>query len=276
MERGRRVDAAMNLIVSIPSFNTLWVYPQSLCNLIQLPSFLHNARCLMSELIVRYTILPRVSMVKRGGRLELFRDYRWFFLIFYSYFSQFSNCHKYVGQFPKGLYYNNKVESLSNCSTYQGNPNFFVLQGGIGYLEAWLDWEHLPPRKIAFPADPEPMSIASELYDIINSRVQPHSQSWSIFVLCMALLNGTSKRWTRWSTGNFMEASKRCGSSGRTTFLKHAVDQSGLLKGSAKVFGASLMCDFGAWMCMHPDMYDIFFIVLFGLCGGAQKNNQKK
>jgi hypothetical protein len=64
-------------------------------------------------------------------------------------------------------------EMDSDCTTFRGNPNFFVLEGCYRYLEAWLDRDGLPPRSIAFPSDAEPMSIASELYEIVNTREQP-------------------------------------------------------------------------------------------------------
>ena len=64
-------------------------------------------------------------------------------------------------------------EMRSDCRTFWGNPNFFVLEGCYRYLEAWLDRDGLPPRSVAFPDDAEPMSIASELYEIVNSREQP-------------------------------------------------------------------------------------------------------
>lgn len=64
-------------------------------------------------------------------------------------------------------------EMQSDCTTFRGNPNFFVLEGCYKYLEAWLDRDSLPPRSVAFPDDAEPMSIASELYEIINSRKHP-------------------------------------------------------------------------------------------------------
>ena len=60
----------------------------------------------------------------------------------------------------------------SDCTTFWGNPNFFVLEGCYKYLEAWLDRDDLPPRNVAFPDDDEPMSIASEFYEIVNSREQ--------------------------------------------------------------------------------------------------------
>jgi len=72
---------------------------------------------------------------------------------------------------------NEKMEKIrSECTPYDGNPNFFVLEGCYRYLEAWLDWDSLPPRSVAFPNDAEPMSIASELYEIVNSREEPRGQ----------------------------------------------------------------------------------------------------
>jgi len=65
-----------------------------------------------------------------------------------------------------------KHEVESDCTAWRGNPNFFVLEGCYKYLEAWLDWDSLPPRGMAFPGDAEPMSIPSEFYEIVNSQKQ--------------------------------------------------------------------------------------------------------
>ena len=69
---------------------------------------------------------------------------------------------------------NEKMEKIrSECTPYDCNPNCFVLEGCYRYLE---DWDSLPPRSVAFPNDSEPMSIASELYEIrVNSR-EPRCQ----------------------------------------------------------------------------------------------------
>ena len=71
--------------------------------------------------------------------------------------------------------YEKKERIGSNCTAYD-NPNFFVLEGCYRYLEAWLDWDSLPPRSVAFPDDAEPMSIPSEFYEIVNTREQPRSK----------------------------------------------------------------------------------------------------
>ena len=71
--------------------------------------------------------------------------------------------------------YERKERFGSNCAAYD-NPDFFVLEGCYRYLEAWLDWDSLPPRSVAFPDDAEPMSIPSEFYEIVNTREQPRSK----------------------------------------------------------------------------------------------------
>jgi len=71
----------------------------------------------------------------------------------------------------------------SNCGAYNGNPNFFVLEGCYRYLEAWLDWESLPPRSMAFPDDAEPMNVASEFYEIVNTRERPRGEDLTYFFI---------------------------------------------------------------------------------------------
>lgn len=63
-------------------------------------------------------------------------------------------------------------DQTSTCSAYSGGeslPNFFVLEGGWKYLEAWLDPSVSPSAKS------QPLSLAGELYEIINSRVERRS-----------------------------------------------------------------------------------------------------
>lgn len=52
----------------------------------------------------------------------------------------------------------------------EGLPNFFLCERCYSYLENWLDRDSLPPRSNAFPSASEPLSFASELYEIVNSR----------------------------------------------------------------------------------------------------------
>jgi hypothetical protein len=79
--------------------------------------------------------------------------------------------------------YEKKERIRSNCTVDSNNPNFFVLEGCYRYLEAWLDWDSLPPRCVAFPDDAEAMSIPSEFYEIVNSREDPRGkhQNTSLF-----------------------------------------------------------------------------------------------
>jgi hypothetical protein len=67
-------------------------------------------------------------------------------------------------------------EVPSNCWPWDDNPNFFVLEGCYIYLNAWLDRDNLSHRSVAFPNDAEPMSLASEFYEIVNTRAQPRSK----------------------------------------------------------------------------------------------------
>ena len=71
-----------------------------------------------------------------------------------------------------------ELEEYSECSAYMsifgerghGQPNFFVTEGCYHYLQAWIDWAALSPRKRAFPSDPTPLSFGAELYEIVNSE----------------------------------------------------------------------------------------------------------
>lgn len=69
----------------------------------------------------------------------------------------------------------------SKCGVYTGNLNFFVLEGCYRYLEAWLDWESLPPWSMEFPHNAEPMSIASEFYEIVDTQELPRSEDLTFF-----------------------------------------------------------------------------------------------
>lgn len=55
-------------------------------------------------------------------------------------------------------------------------PNIFVLGRCLEYLRFWLDWNAFPSRSVAFPNDPDPMSMEGELYEIVNSRTEPRCE----------------------------------------------------------------------------------------------------
>ena len=67
------------------------------------------------------------------------------------------------------------VEEVEDCLTsqvseYEGNPNFFTSEGCYHYLQAWLDFDGMPPRSRAFPAECVPLSFGGEFYEVVNSR----------------------------------------------------------------------------------------------------------
>jgi hypothetical protein len=177
-------------------------------------------------------------------------------------------------------YYNHKVESWSDCTTMDGNPNFFVLEGAYRYLEAWLDWESLPPRKIAFPDDAEPMSIASEFYEIVNTRKQPRSKPRLIYsvhafldidtddddtptgILPCIDYGGIEKTCPQYQD-DFQGA--RCGSHWTARGIGEGLRGKDLLP--------YLMRDFGAWMGMRPDMYEVYIILSSTDCFNGQMAN---
>lgn len=56
------------------------------------------------------------------------------------------------------------------------SPCFFMCEHCYYYLGAWLDLDALPERSHAFPNNPEPLSFAGELYEVINSRVDKRGE----------------------------------------------------------------------------------------------------
>lgn len=62
----------------------------------------------------------------------------------------------------------------SRLSDIGDGPHFLVREGPFFYLQAWIDWDSLPDRQS--PLDPELMSFAGELYEIVHSRFQPLSK----------------------------------------------------------------------------------------------------
>jgi len=141
---------------------------------------------------------------------------------------------------------NEKMEkTYSLCSTFNSNPNFFVLERSYRYLEAWLDWDSLPPRSIAFPNDAEPMSIASELYEIVNSREQPRVEEDDPVGILPCISYGGIEKTCQQYQDDFLEA--RSGSRWTAQGIKEGLRGKDLLP--------SLMRDFGAWMRMRPDIW---------------------
>ncbi|KAJ1556074.1 hypothetical protein HK405_007590, partial [Cladochytrium tenue] len=59
--------------------------------------------------------------------------------------------------------------------------NIFAHELEFRYFEEWIDPDRFPPRSKAFPADPEPMHFAGELYELVNSRRRPQDSTSSQF-----------------------------------------------------------------------------------------------
>ena len=75
----------------------------------------------------------------------------------------------------------------SACSVsevnYPNNPNFWLCERCYRLLNAWLDKDALPCRNLTLHSASEPMSLAGELYEIVNSRAQRRQGiSQSIFL----------------------------------------------------------------------------------------------
>ena len=63
------------------------------------------------------------------------------------------------------------VEADTVCNPDEGS-SIFLCEHCYHYLEAWIDRDSLPPRSVAFPDDPKPMSFAGELYEIVTSQTR--------------------------------------------------------------------------------------------------------
>ncbi|KIP06710.1 hypothetical protein PHLGIDRAFT_448857 [Phlebiopsis gigantea 11061_1 CR5-6] len=59
--------------------------------------------------------------------------------------------------------------SVCSVKREEGRPNFFLCERCYAYLDNWLDRESLPTSSRASGSDCE-LSLASELYEIVNSR----------------------------------------------------------------------------------------------------------
>ena len=51
-----------------------------------------------------------------------------------------------------------------------GSPCLFLCEHCYHFLAAWLDFDSLPNRSVAFPNDPTPLDFPGELYEVVNSR----------------------------------------------------------------------------------------------------------
>ena len=49
-----------------------------------------------------------------------------------------------------------------------GSPCVFVCERCFYFLEKWIELDRLPGRRCGFPKDPELLSFAGELYEIVN------------------------------------------------------------------------------------------------------------
>ena len=67
-----------------------------------------------------------------------------------------------------------EIQRHINCHPVD-SPCLFLCEHCYHYLSAWLDWDVLPDRSCGFPDDPQPLSLAGELYEIVYSRRQKRS-----------------------------------------------------------------------------------------------------
>lgn len=63
-----------------------------------------------------------------------------------------------------------KEKTMSQISSKDDNPNFFVSEGCHHYIQAWLNLQGFPPRSHAFPSDPAPLTFDGEFYEVVNSQ----------------------------------------------------------------------------------------------------------
>ncbi|KDQ19418.1 hypothetical protein BOTBODRAFT_439102 [Botryobasidium botryosum FD-172 SS1] len=130
----------------------------------------------------------------------------------------------------------------TDCDPVGGNPNVFALEGPFRYLEAWVDRDSLPDRRLAFPNDPEPMSFESEFYEIVNTRAAPRRERDG--TLPCIKYGGIEKTWER--TQDFFLPALQGSKHVRRAILEG-------LRGADLL--PALMRDFGCWMCVRPDVW---------------------
>lgn len=78
---------------------------------------------------------------------------------------------------------------LENPHLTHVQPHFWFTHECGNYMQAWIDFDSLPPRQTAFPNDPEPMNFYGELYEIVNSRKErPSAQPFTFATRSFDLL----------------------------------------------------------------------------------------
>jgi len=66
-----------------------------------------------------------------------------------------------------------RVDSVvTHTTAWRENPNFFVSEAFHHYLEAWIDRSALPTQNADVPHTPSLSDFASELYEVVNSRIE--------------------------------------------------------------------------------------------------------
>ncbi|KDQ19414.1 hypothetical protein BOTBODRAFT_142968 [Botryobasidium botryosum FD-172 SS1] len=130
----------------------------------------------------------------------------------------------------------------TDCNPLGGNPNVFVLEGPFRYLEAWVDRASLPERRAVFPEDPDPLSFAAELYEIVNTRAQPRNEyDGSLPGIDYGGIEKTCE-----GTQDFFQPALK-----RPKHMTRAIDNG--VRGGDLL--PAITRDFGCWMCARPDIW---------------------
>ncbi|KAH7874971.1 uncharacterized protein C8R40DRAFT_1147710 [Lentinula edodes] len=146
-------------------------------------------------------------------------------------------------------WYNNIVRESTSCTSRDRKPNFFVLEGPYRYLEAWIDRGSLPVRSLAFPQDSNDMGFASELYEIINSRLQGRVEYDWHEPRVAGYLPGIEYDGIEASESGYQDTFYGTRKGSHWTGL--AISRG--LQGKELV--PYLIKDFKAWICMRPDLW---------------------
>ncbi|KZT34100.1 hypothetical protein SISSUDRAFT_1122476 [Sistotremastrum suecicum HHB10207 ss-3] len=158
-------------------------------------------------------------------------------------FPAFDPNRPYVEEYPETNEIGEYVDTP--CSVRNGTHfNLAVSEGCYHYLQAWLDWNSFPPRSEGFPNDPEPLSFAGELYEIVNSQKNGRSieSLGTLPDINYGDILATVEQWQSHYAPARNKTSKN---------IAYAI-QSGL-RGADLL--PSVVKDFRCWMFMRPDVW---------------------
>ncbi|KAL0955107.1 hypothetical protein HGRIS_004023 [Hohenbuehelia grisea] len=133
-------------------------------------------------------------------------------------------------------------DGVSGISPYMNNVNIVCHKAPLAYLKSWINWTSLPPRSIAFPDDPEALSIKAELYEIVNSRKRGRGDVGALRFLDYGGIEKTLVQYQDIFRPTW---------DGSTRHLERAIRDGRTGEGLM----VALSRDFGAWMCVRTDVW---------------------